>query len=131
MKRDHCWQIITDQNISFGFHILRKFHDSAPLTLVSKTKLGVTSHFSEINAGSIFKNSAIHCFLFYFCSKMIFITFTTCDTEYITTTTTTTTTIYLYPRMMGKLQFTFYISRGYSLPKITIGAKKNGQTLCY
>ena len=48
-----------------------------------------------------------------------------------TTTTTTTTTIYLYPRMMGKLQFTFYISRGYSLPKITIGAKKNGQTLCY
>ena len=45
--------------------------------------------------------------------------------------TTTTTTIYLYPRMMGKLQFTFYISRGYSLPKITIGAKKNGQTLCY
>ena len=46
-------------------------------------------------------------------------------------TTTTTTTIYLYPRMIGKLQFTFYISRGYSLPKITIGAKKNGQTLCY
>ena len=45
------------------------------------------------------------------------------------------TTIYLYPERTGIITiiilFIFYTSRGYGLPKITIGAKKNGQTLSY